>query len=132
MVFGVDTFFCMILCISRIAVMCFKNKEKKRKKYVCKISVYYIRIHSILSIISILMFYFLCHDSIGSYFKNCCEEKKRKKNKKVCQYNERLLHLHSQQHRINTFHSFVLFHLLSTVKRKKKKKNLGVGWDFVG
>ena len=60
-------------------------------------------------------------------------KKKREKNKKVCQYNERLLHLHSrQQHRINTFHSFVLFHLLSTVKKKKKKKNLGVGWDFVG
>ena len=49
-------------------------------------------------------------------------KKKREKNKKVCQYNERLLHLHSQQHRINTFHSFVLFHLLSTVKKKKKPR----------
>ena len=37
-------FYCMILCISRIAVMCFKKKEKKRKRYVCKISVNYIRI----------------------------------------------------------------------------------------
>ena len=53
---------------------------------------------------------------------------KNKREKKINRYVSTMsacYSLHSQQHRINSFHSFVLFHLLSTVKKKKKTSGSG-------
>ena len=109
----------MILCISRIAVMCFKKKEKKRKRYVCTISgLLHSHSQHLINNFDSFVLFFLFHDSIYRISKIVVKKKKEKKNKKVCLYNVSAYYIciHS------SIVSILFIHLLSTVKKKKKEK----------
>ena len=80
MVFGVDIFLLYDSVYFKNCCDVFQKKKRKNEKGMSvQLAAYYIRIHSILLIISIRLFYFLFHDSIYRISKIVVKEKKEKK-----------------------------------------------------